>query len=350
MSKVAIISDTHLGARNDSQHVLDHTVSFFSDVFFPEIRRRGVSTIVHLGDLVDRRKYVSYRTAMAMRTKVLDPMAEYDCHLIVGNHDVTHKNTNEVNSLRELVMGRYDRVRIYSGPAEVDLGGLRTLLLPWICDENREVSEGVIRSTSAEWCMGHLELAGFKMYRDSPESAHGMSPRELDKFTGVLSGHFHHRSIKGNVCYVGAPYEMTWADAGDERGFHVLDTETGDLEYIRNPLTLHAKLHYEDGCGHPDPSLVEGKIVKVIVKSRADGLAFDSYMKRIEGSSPADVQVVDDHLHLDAITLEDMEEATEVEDTPSVLRRAIDSLDESVDKAALAALMLDVYAEAVNRR
>lgn len=350
MTKVAIIADTHLGVKNDSPQVLDHMVSFFRRTFFPEIRARGVTHVVHLGDLVDRRKYVRFSTAAVLRREVIDPLAEFETRVIVGNHDVEHKNTNEVNALRELVMGRHERVRIYTNSAEIDLGGTSALLLPWICPENHQSSMEAIESSRAPWCMGHLELSGFKMYRDSPESTHGMSASVLSKFTGVLSGHFHHKSVRGNVCYVGAPYEMTWADAGDQRGFHVLDTETLDMEYVRNPETLHAKLHYEDGTEPVDPSLVEGKIVKVVVKSRTDGLAFDSFMKRIEGSSPADVQVVDDHLHLDLSSIQDLAEETDVEDTPAILRRTIDSLDTPVDKSALAALMMDVYAEAVNRR
>lgn len=349
--KIAIIADTHWGARGDSPALLEHMTEYCRRHFFPELERRGVTDVVHLGDLVDRRKYVSFRTAERMRREFLDPLSRYRTHVMVGNHDVVHKNTNEVNALRELVMGRHESISIYTSPAEVVLGErTRTLLLPWICDDNRERSYDAIRATTAEWCMGHLELAGFKMYRDSPEAEHGMSPTELSKFTGVLSGHYHHRSVKGNVMYVGAPYEMTWADAGDERGFHVLDEDTGDLEYVRNPMTLHVKLHYSDGTEAPDPSELEGKVVKVIMSSREDGLAFDGYMKRIEGSSPADVQVVDDHLHLDLSTIEDAPELEGVEDTPSVLRSTIESLDEGVDKAALASLLMGVYQEAVNRR
>ena len=53
---VAIICDTHYGARGDSTLLLNNQKKFFDGVFFPTLKSKGVGTILHLGDLVDRRK------------------------------------------------------------------------------------------------------------------------------------------------------------------------------------------------------------------------------------------------------------------------------------------------------
>src|ERR1700743_1240967 len=103
--KIAILGDTHWGARGESQIFLDYFSRFFREIFFPEIDKRGIKTVVHLGDLVDRRKYLNYTTAYTMRNEYINPSIKRDLetHIIVGNHDCFHKNSNEVNALREFV-------------------------------------------------------------------------------------------------------------------------------------------------------------------------------------------------------------------------------------------------------
>ena len=54
---------------------------------------------------MDRRKFVSYRTAKNFRERFLLPFntLEIDLHMLVGNHDIYFKNTNDINSLQELI-------------------------------------------------------------------------------------------------------------------------------------------------------------------------------------------------------------------------------------------------------
>ena len=113
--KLAIITDTHWGVRNDSQAFLDNSKVFLDNVFFPYLEKHGVHTILHLGDLVDRRKYINYNTASRLRQDFLDPIygRGYEMHIVAGNHDTYFKNTNEVNALRELVIGKYTNTKVY---------------------------------------------------------------------------------------------------------------------------------------------------------------------------------------------------------------------------------------------
>ena len=98
--KLALITDTHFGIRNDNQAVLNHFEKFYDEVFFPYLLKHPeISTIIHLGDLVDRRKYINYHTQAKMRSSFIDRIAEYNLkmHLIAGNHDVFYKDTNKIN-------------------------------------------------------------------------------------------------------------------------------------------------------------------------------------------------------------------------------------------------------------
>ena len=43
--KIALVTDQHFGARNDSKKIADHMQKFYDEVFFPEIDKRGIDTV-----------------------------------------------------------------------------------------------------------------------------------------------------------------------------------------------------------------------------------------------------------------------------------------------------------------
>jgi DNA repair exonuclease SbcCD nuclease subunit len=181
--KIALITDTHWGVRNDNAAFLDNSKKFLDNIFFPYIDLHRIHNVVHLGDLVDRRKYININTAKRLREDFLQPIKDrgINMHLIAGNHDTYYKNTNSVNALREIVRG-YDDLKnwfIYDQlPREVDFAGTIVMMMPWICDENRKLSLEKLKNTNAQIIMGHLEIAGFEMYRGSLVS-HGEDRRIL---------------------------------------------------------------------------------------------------------------------------------------------------------------------------
>lgn len=343
--KIAILGDTHWGYGNDREVYTKHFVEWHQKHFFPTIYEQKVDHVIHLGDLVDRRKYVNFKTAETMRINFLERLADrgIGVDIIAGNHDVMFKNTNDTNALQELVEDRYPKFRIHTRAHLMQEAPI--VLVPWISDGNRQNTMDLLAQCRSKVCCGHLELNGFKMYKNTTEMTHGLDPRPFDKFNLVVSGHFHTHSTKGNVVYAGSPYEMNWSDAEDDKGFWILDTDTMDLERFVSPLKLHTKVHWDNGGHCPD---VSDQIVKVIVKNRNDSLAFDDYMRKLESYGPADIQVVEDHLHLDQVNIED--EHVSVEDTPHVLKKSVEALEGDVDKERLSDLLMWVYGEAVSRR
>ena len=59
--KIALLNDTHFGARNDSNIFDEYFYKFYDNVFFPYLKENNIKTLIHLGDIVDRRKYINYR-------------------------------------------------------------------------------------------------------------------------------------------------------------------------------------------------------------------------------------------------------------------------------------------------
>jgi predicted phosphodiesterase len=59
--KIAIVNDTHFGARGDISPVNDYFFKFWEGQFFPYLKAQGITTVVHLGDVVDRRKFINIK-------------------------------------------------------------------------------------------------------------------------------------------------------------------------------------------------------------------------------------------------------------------------------------------------
>ena len=89
MTKVAVITDTHYGARKGSKLFHDYFEKFYRDVFFPTLKKEGIDTVLHLGDAFDSRRGIEFQTLQWAKRVVFDPLKEMGAkmHLIVGNHD-----------------------------------------------------------------------------------------------------------------------------------------------------------------------------------------------------------------------------------------------------------------------
>ena len=325
---------------------------FLDEVFFPTLDRENITTVIHLGDLVDRRKYINYLTAKRLRDDFLIPLQRKNIamHLIAGNHDTFYKNTNEINALRELIVGKYSNIHVYdNNPVEIYPDGRPILLLPWICDENREAILEAINKSTAPIVMGHLELNGYEMYRGHV-SDHGDDPKIFDKFDLVCSGHYHTRSNSSNIFYLGTPAQYTWSDYADDKGFHILNTGTRELSFIKNPHTSFKKFFYDDINKQMDEVLVfdvnsfKDCYVKVVVKNKTNPYWFDLVIDRLEKSGAADLQVVEDHFNLNLEADSDI--INETEDTMTIIRNYIGSMSIKTDKKRVENIIQNLYIEA----
>jgi len=345
--KIAIITDTHFGARNDNQNINDFFYKFYDDVFFPSLEKRGITTCVHMGDVVDRRKFISFKTASDFRKRFIGRFKEMgiDLHIIIGNHDTYYKNTNEVNSMEELVGS--DRHNIYTGPQVVEFDGIPIQFMPWINSGNYEIAMNALQTSPAQILMGHLEVNGFEMHRGHTSEG-GWDKKLFRRFDICFSGHFHHKSDDGQIYYLGTPYEMTWSDYDDPKGFHIFNTETRELERIINPHTLFVKIYYDDTVKDytkEDVSIYKEKYVKLIVVNKKDLFAFDKFTDRLLQADAFEVKIIEDFSELDAENVSD-DIVENTEDTMTLLEKYIDQLDVTLSKDRLKNTMRSLYTEA----
>lgn len=348
--KIALITDQHAGARGDSTIFSDYFGKFYKNTFFPYIDKHEISHIIDLGDTFDKRKYINYVSLSAFKNYWFDEVAKRNITLdvIVGNHCTAYKNTNEVNS-PDLLLREYSNVNVYSSPTDITVGDLDIAIVPWICSGNFNETMDFLDATKSQIVFGHLEIAGFEMYKGSP-SDHGFSAELFGKFDLVCSGHFHHKSTKGNINYLGAPYEMNWSDWNDPRGFHIFDTETRELTFIENEYKMFHKISYDDSNKSLEELLdisdkLSGSYVKIVITNKTNPVWFDMYLDKIEKMGVVDFQIIDEYAPIDFSTDEDEDD---IEDTLSILKKVIDQIEVRVEKKDLESFMTNLYQEAVS--
>ena len=342
--KIAIITDQHFGARKNSKLFHDYFLKFYEDIFFPTLIKEGITTIVDMGDTFDSRKGVDFVSLEWAKNHYYDKLAELGItvHTIIGNHTAYYKNTNDLTGVG-LFLREYDNVKIYSEAEEVTIDKTKFLFVPWINSENEEKTLQVIDDSDSPCVMGHLELNGFMATRGH-FMENGMDSNIFDKFERVYSGHYHMRSNKENVFYLGNPYEMYWNDVNDrERGFHLFDTDTLEHTPVNNPYQLFHNLYYEDTPHQMlDITKYDQKILKVIVRKKSDPKQFEKYIDKLYSSNLAELKIVE---NFDFTEGEEFE-ADESEDTISLLNRYIQESEVDLDKSVITEILQDVYKEA----
>ena len=340
--KVAIITDSHYGARKGSKYLHDHFELFYKNVFFPALKEHGVEAVIHMGDAFDSRKSIDYQSLEWAKRVVFEPMKNYEVHMIIGNHDCYYKNTNSVNS-PSLLLQTYPNIKTYSSPQTINVGGLNIMMIPWICSENYEETLNQIQKTKAKVAMGHLELQGFRVNRNLVMEDHGLDADIFSKFKKVFSGHYHTRSDNGRIFYLGNPYEMYWTDVNDTRGFHIFDTETLTHTPINNPYKLFYNIYYEDTPYQLfDTTEYENKIVKVIVRKKSKPKDFEKFIDKLYNANIQELKIIE---NFEIQESEDFQ-IDEEENTLSILSRYIDESEFEFDKTIIKGIFQDLYQQA----
>lgn len=345
--KIAIINDSHFGARNDANVILEAQDRFFNNLFFPYLKQHGIDTVLHLGDLFDRRKYINFKTLQATEDIIFKPMKELGItmDIIPGNHDVYYKDTNRINSIR-LLADKFDNVNVYDEkPVVVDYEGRKIALVPWICRENFEESMEFIKTVDTEIIAGHFEIVGFELL-PGVKSHEGLTTKTFERFEQVWSGHYHHRSHNENIFYLGSQYEMTWSDEPQVKGFHVYDTILDEIEFVANPDKIFVKLYYNDEENDYEKVTddVAGKYVKVIVVNKTNHFVFDRFIHALQTQDPVDLKVVDNEQEFDG----DDYDISQTMDTMTILENYIDGMEISADKTRIKKIVRELHTEALS--
>jgi len=352
--KIAILTDLHVGVKNGSDIFLDYFAKFYREVFFPYCDEHGIKEILMLGDYYDNRKTTRIRALHHNRKSFLEPLMERGMHMTVipGNHDTFYKSTNEICSLKEHLGHFMNNIHIQMKPGVQMYDNIAIALIPWINQENYSEVLSFINKTTAPILGAHLELNGFEMMKGM-KSSDGMDHAIFDKFDFVWTGHYHTKSSKDNIHYLGTPYEMTWADANDPKYFHIFDTDKpSQLEMVRNPLTIFHKIFYNDSevsdYSKYDVSEMNDKFIKIFVVCRKNQKMFDRFIDKIQNNCTYhDLKIIESYVEFRGDNNNNTN-ITALTDTTDLIKQYVESISTDLNTDVLIQKLMELHTEAQN--
>ena len=347
MSKILLLGDVHAGARNASPIVCEYQLRYFEEELFPLLKKEGITTILQLGDWWDSRKFSNHFILGMWKKRVFDILESLGIKLItiVGNHDLPSRNTTD-NNISSLFLHSYSNVTVIDKPTTISLGDDVTfLLLPWICDANEAEIKNSIENSTSLFCAGHLELNGFDMQKGVEAHGH-QDPKDFEKFDQVYTGHYHTKSVNNNIMYTGTPYQLTWADYGDQKMTHIFDTKTRKVTPVYTKTKLFRQFEYNDkGMDPVKVESVSGIYIKVVVVNKTDPYKFEKWINNINLQNPADLRIMELESNFDDVNI-DMNNI-KIEDTRTMLSKFVGQVETDLDKGVLKDLIQTLYIHAL---
>jgi hypothetical protein len=150
----------------------------------------------------------------------------------------------------------------------------------------------------------------------------------------VLSGHFHTRSSQGNIHYLGSQMEFFWNDCDDKKYFHVLDTETREIEAVHNPITIYEKIYYDheeqENFKFKDMRYLDDKFVKIIVVNKGDAYQFERFVDRVQQQKIHELKIAEDFKDFLGENVGD--DNISIDDTETLVYDYIDNVNTDLDK------------------
>jgi hypothetical protein len=349
--KIAFICDTHFGCRNDSPFFLENALSFFEKQFIPYLIKNNIKNVIHLGDFFDRRKYINFNTLSQVRKNVIEIFENLGItiHITIGNHDTYYKNTNSLNSLKEILGEKYNHIKIYENPTTLIFDNFCFGLIPWVTKENEEDVLNYVKTCPCRMIGGHFEIVGFQVIPGVKHQG-GFNISVFSRFDRVLSGHFHIKQSEGNIYYLGTQYQMNFSDVHSTKGFHVYDIQTDEMEFIENTNNIFHIFVYDDSSSDEikriakfiNETTLKGGFVRITVRNKSKQNIFDKFIDALWDKGVQDISVIEDPLEKSTTV-----EFDEGEDTMSIIAREIDAIERDLDKVRLKTLIKDLYMESL---
>lgn len=247
MSKFLVFSDLHLhnwqyGATYSNgwnsrllaqQNVLNQIVECCEE--------RNINNVFFCGDLFHTHGKVD-AACLSIASNFFQKLLHRDIEAVVliGNHDLVDKEKT-INSLRWL--GGYSNISLIIKNSYFVCPGMVCAATSYT--ENKEYLEDILDNTSKDsFVFMHQGVSGIPVGSDFVIPNEILTPDMIPSHVKhAFTGHYHsHKRINDKLTIVGAPMQHTWADSGEDRGWLVVDSETGEYERVLSNAPKFVKI------------------------------------------------------------------------------------------------------------
>jgi DNA repair exonuclease SbcCD nuclease subunit len=248
MSKALIWSDLHIHAHKDRIDRL-HDCLDVLDWVFRTAAEKDCDNIFFLGDLFHERAKIDVlnylRTFEVFMKHMIDDAAERQMYLLVGNHDMYHKERWDINSVKPF--SAIPNVHIIQVPLSINVGGRRIDWLPHTENPIKELAK-LKKDGAGDILFAHIAVNGaltntFYGVRSDVIVEYDndmvqVDPTIFDDWSMTMLGHYHGaQKLSEKSEYVGSPLQLSYGEAFQQKHLIVLDLETLEKEYIINDFS-----------------------------------------------------------------------------------------------------------------
>lgn len=217
-----MLSDIHLGVRNNSIEWMDNINDYFYNFFIPYLKENSNdnTSLILTGDIFDSRQSLDIKVlnmALDIIKNILDVNSCIKIYIVEGNHDSYKKKENDITSLS--IFKTFNNVIVIQKPTiEILEDNTKILFLPWDGDMNKQ--NDVISKIDADFVFMHNDInSGY--YDNGRPIINGVNISTINN-KKIYSGHIHRRYDGKKFTYVGTPYQLRRSDIGNKKGIYTL--------------------------------------------------------------------------------------------------------------------------------
>lgn len=345
MKKIALITDQHFGCRNNSPYFLKKMLDFYDNIFFPYLIENNIKELLILGDTFDCRKTININILNTFDTFYFKRLEDLKINvtMILGNHDIFHRDTITINSINRLET-QFKNIKIIKGFEDLEINGVTIGFCSWVVENKKPEFYTYLKSSKADILCGHFEINGFDMIQGHP-CENGEQLNIFSKFKKVISGHFHVRSTKNNITYISNQIQMSWCDYELKKGFAVLDTSNLDITFIDNPVSIYEKILFTTVIDITkfDYQFYNHKIVRIYTnREHMKDRKFDLFLDKL-----ANLVHKYEVMPLDSISLDLTQPIEYSNDTKKLIVNYIAALELKSNAKEIQDTLLSLYDEAL---
>jgi DNA repair exonuclease SbcCD nuclease subunit len=225
--KILIYSDLHL--HNHHKLIVNSETALGVLSYIKEYAQSNdIKKIISAGDFfhTKAKTYAPHVIQGWLKVKEIKK-ANIDQYMLIGNHDMANPNT----TMNSILFVYSDYVKVIPDYYFFDTENTRYHLLSYT---DTKFDNFQLDDDKYNVLIAHLDIIGFQM-SNGFQSISGFKMEDFKDFDLVLSGHYHKHQQKNNIVYIGSPYQTSFSERGQKKGFIILDDETLDWEFVETP-------------------------------------------------------------------------------------------------------------------